>query len=207
MVTRGHGHGMTCTGAESRGQIRYHGPTPRPANPPPTVLTLLKAFWDICLLRMGPEDLPASTFLLGLALAAHALSVVVISLAVYPFGTAVAAGVTGTALLAGLTLAALQIHGLTGRYVQTLTALAGTGTVLSLVAIVPNWWFYLARDAGQAWALPVMLLFLILVWSVIVTAHILRRALATPFFVGLVIAAVFYWVSAMVHESLFPVPH
>lgn len=170
------------------------------------MLILLKTFWNMCLLRAGPETLPASDFLLWLTLGLHALSVVVISLSVYGLVTAVMAGLTGTVVLAGLTVVTLQLHQHTERFNQTLSALAGTGTLLGLIAVIPNWWFYAAREAGEGWQTPTLLLFLVLVWSVVVTAHILRRALSTHFFVGLVVAAVFYWVSALIHESLFPVP-
>ncbi|MDZ7751100.1 MAG: hypothetical protein U5S82_05415 [Gammaproteobacteria bacterium] len=170
------------------------------------MLTLIHTFWALCLLRLGPEDLPASDFLLYLMLGLHAVAVVLISLAVYPLGTALLAGITGTLVLAGLTLAVLQIHKLAGRFHQTLTALAGSGALLTFIALVPNWWFYAARESGAGWGTPTLLLFLILIWSVVVTAHILRRALSTHFFLGLVIAVVFYWVSAQIHASLFPVP-
>jgi len=170
------------------------------------VLTLVHTFWALCLLRLGPEDLPPSNFLLYLTLGLHALAVILISVAVYPLGTAMLAGITGTLVLAGLTLGTLQLHQLTARFQQTLTALAGSGALLTFIALVPNWWFYAAREAGAGWGTPTLLLFLILIWSVVVTAHILRRALSTHFILGLVIAAVFYWVSAQIHASLFPVP-
>lgn len=207
MVTRGPFPGDECRKAAPNSlslEGVFH--SPHTGIRLPVVLTLVHAFWSMCLLRLGPEDLPPSSFLLYLTLGLHALAVMLISVAVYPLGTALLAGITGTVVLAGLTLGALQIHQLAGRFHQTLTALAGSGALLTFIALVPNWWFYAAREAGADWGTPTLLLFLILVWSVVVTAHILRRALSTHFFLGLVIAAVFYWLSAQIHASLFPVP-
>jgi hypothetical protein len=169
------------------------------------VFALLRPFWEICLLRRGPQDLPPSPFLVYLALAAHAVSVVAQSVAIHPFGTALLSGIIDTAVLAVLTYSLLFLGRMPERIPQTLSALAGTGAFIGVLALVPTgWWFFTREgggDPGGAW----LLLLALVVWSLVVMGHVLRQALSTNLFVGLGLAAVFYWFAITVRETLFPV--
>ena len=98
---------------------------------------LIRVFFEILLLRKGPQDLPLAPFLLYLTLALHALS-----------GFALALGVTDTALLALLTASLLYLQSRQSRLTQTLSALGGTGFLIALLAIVPTWW--LAHEQGES---------------------------------------------------------
>ncbi len=44
----------------------------------------------------------------------------------------------------------------------------------------------------------------LVIWSLVVTGHVLRRALSAPLIVGVLIAIVFYWVAISVQDALFP---
>lgn len=168
-----------------------------------SLLILIKPFFDICLLRQTPQDLPASGLLLGLALGAYTLSGALVSNVTLPAGTAVLAALTDTALLAGLTAGALHLQHLQGRLSQTLTALAGTGAILAVLAIPLTGWLSRVQEAGADSSLPRLLLLLLLGWSLAVAGHILRHALSTIFALGLVLAVIFYWISYSILFSLF----
>lgn len=169
------------------------------------MLTLLRPFVEICLLRRGPQDLPPSPFLVYLALAAHAVSVGVQSLAIHSPLTALLSGIVDTGVLAALTYSLLYVARRPARVPQTLAALAGSGALLGVLALVPTGWWFLARqggaDPGGAW----VLLLALVVWSLVVMGHVLRHALSTHLFAGLGLAAVFYWFAISVRETLFPV--
>ena len=144
-----------------------------------TLLNLIRAFLDICLFRRGPQDLPASAFLLYLTLATHTLSGFLLSLGSHPAGTAAIAGVTDTALLALLTLSLLYMNRLAVRVPQTLSALAGSGTVIGVLALIPTYWMFSARAGNGDQTVPVVLLLVLIVWSLVVMGHIIRYALST----------------------------
>lgn len=130
----------------------------------------------ICLLRAGPQDLPASRFLLAWVLGLHALLGLVFGLFEGPAMRALAGALLGTVLLYVLAQVLLILRGRMVRLVQTVTALAGSEFLLGLIALLPALWFYAVEGAGQR-LLPSLLTLAILVWNLVVTGHILRHAL------------------------------
>lgn len=169
-----------------------------------TLLALVKPFLEICFLRRNPQDLPPSGLLLGLSLLAYALSGALVSTVTLPVVTALLAGFTDTLLLCLLTGSVLYLQRLRARVPQTLTALAGTGAILSIVALPIASWMHSVEQTGGDGSVPKLILLLLLFWSLAVAGHILRHALSTIFMVGLVLAVVFFWVSFDILNSLFP---
>ncbi len=170
------------------------------------MLELIRAFVDICLFRRGPQDLPASSFLLYLTLGAYAGSNFLLALGTYTPATAAMASLADTALLAVLTLSLLHLHGRTARVRQTLAALAGTGTVLAVLALPPIYWLTVQATQGELSSVPGYVILALIVWSLAVIGHIIRHALGTRLIVGMVVAMVFYWVAISVQGALFPLP-
>jgi hypothetical protein len=170
------------------------------------LLTLFRAFLAICRLRKGPQDLPASPELLSLTLFAYVVMTACLTMLLRPPVTAIGASLVETALIAGLNFALLALRRLEGRWLQTTTAMAGTGIVFSLIA-VPIYAGLGAGDAGGAlMGVLYSALLLLVVWSVAVAGHILRHALSLPFPAGVVLAAAYTWVVAAAVSGLFPEP-
>ncbi len=170
------------------------------------MLNLIRAFVDICLLRRGPQDLPTSGFLLYLTLVTYTVSGFLQALGVYPVGTAAMASITDTALLALLTLSLLYMNGLGVRVPQTLSALAGTGTVVVILAMIPTYWMYSAQARNSDHTMSSVLLLVLTVWYLMVMGHIIRSALSTRMFVGVVVAIMYALVAWTVQIRLFPLP-
>jgi hypothetical protein len=171
------------------------------------LLTLFRAFFDVCRLRKGPQDLPASPELLSLSLLAYAAAVALLTMLSKPPAVAVGASLMETALLAGINFVLLALRGFDGRWVQTTTAMAGTGVLFTLFAM--PLFAGMSGDGTGAGAVPALLyaaLLLLVVWNVAVTAHILRHALTVPFPAAIVIAAAYAWVVAAAVAGMFPEP-
>jgi CDP-diglyceride synthetase len=145
------------------------------------VLRLIFAFVDIMLHRRGPADLPSSQFLLWVLLA--------ISVAV-ELGLLAANGGGGRAAVVGLLVAFLDLwfvwallraFGRERRFKQTMTALLGTETILSLVGapLVPL--VVAAASPEPQVTLPVILTALLGVWSIDIGAYVFSRALDRPY--------------------------
>jgi predicted signal transduction protein with EAL and GGDEF domain len=169
------------------------------------LLEIIRPFFEICLLRLRPQDLPESTPLLGLVLIGHTFSAVLLSTVALPFWEALLAGLLDTLLLAAMTLSVLHLQRLQNRLKQTLTALAGTGTLIGMVAIPLSNWLHMANETNSEAVTPALLLLLLIGWSLTVTGHILRHALSTAFIMGLVLAMVFYWITINILNAIFPV--
>jgi hypothetical protein len=165
---------------------------------------IVDPFIQICLLRRGPQDLPTSGILLAIALAAHTL-MAVLFFAVYENAMkALLSGALDTVLLAALTGTLLYVQRQNARFVQTLTALAGTGALFTLISLPVSGWFLGAGPESREGGIAIMLLLTLVAWSLAVAGHIFRHALSAPYFVGLVFAVVFYGISIWVFRALFP---
>jgi hypothetical protein len=152
------------------------------------VIPLLRVFIDIALRRKGPQDLPASALLLLLVVAIYcALTLVFGRLLPRPEGSFVLRTAVELALSLGWIWALLAIFGRAARFLQTATAMFGaaallTPPVLGLLAM--------ALKLGQTSPLAVPVLFAllgVLVWYVLITAHILRSALELKLFVAIIL--------------------
>lgn len=167
---------------------------------------LVKPFLDICLLRLAPQDLPASQLLLGVTLAGYLVFGTLLAAVYYPFGTSLMAGVTETALVCLMVAAALYVHKVPERLAQTLTAMMGTGAILNAVAVPLTAGLLAARAHGDDTASMELLSFALLIWSWAITAHILRNALSVRFGTGMALAVVFFILTLAVMRILFPDP-
>lgn len=141
--------------------------------------SLVRAFWSICVLRAAPQDLPASRVLFGLALTANIISNIVVSVSALlntiAFGRVVLAACVETLAMLSAVYLLLSIVGHRARAVQTLTALAGTAAVINVLAMPMVWISPLFANLNNPFAL---LLVVLVLWSVVIVAHILRHALS-----------------------------
>jgi len=162
-------------------------------------------FWiDICLLRAAPQDLPASRVLPVLALACYVLISFLVSLSFYTKVAAFQVAVTDLVLLLALVPGLLYLQGKTARINQTLSALAGCGCLLGLVALplVQS----LGPDVPVAEVpLLVSVFWLCLfVWNLLVVAHIMRHALSSSLAVGIGVAVMYALINIQIIGALFP---
>ena len=166
---------------------------------------ILDLFWEICLLRKGPQDVPASRTLLKLGLAAYGLSSLVLFLVTMPVPAALFQTLLDLSLLAGLLYGLLKIAGYSVRFVQTLTALTGTGALLGLISWPLALWMQKEAASGTGTGLPSLFFLLLLVWSIAVLTHVLRHALSTSRGVALLYTLGYFFISISV-ASLFAAP-
>lgn len=169
---------------------------------------LIQIFWEICLLRKGPQDLPASHVLLGLSLVAYGtVSVVIAHTILAKLPMAILAAAVDTFLLAILSRVLLWARLLSNRWNQTCTALAGTGCIFEIALWPINVWQHAIGNTEPTFSLPLVLVLTVLVWNVAVIAHILRHALSTSLFNGALLAVVYTYSTISVFRSLFISTH
>jgi hypothetical protein len=185
------GGGLKCVTAVCKGYER--------------VMQVIKVFWDICALKAAPQDLPASSFLLGLVLLAYFLTGAIVATLQWPLSQAILAAFLDTLFLTSLSRVVLWARMLSGRYVQTLTALAGSGAVMTLVALPIVFWQKLVgvTDASIP-TLPSWLLMIWMVWNVLVVGHILRHALSTLLALGVGLAVAYAYITFELMRIFLP---
>jgi len=164
---------------------------------------LMRTYIDICLLRANPQDLPASTFLLALAILWYYLGSLILAMVSLDFGIAFLFALVDTLLLSVLAWLLLWTRNLASRFEQTLSALAGTGALLSVFGWpILLWEHTMAGDLNEA-VLPAMLLLVIMIWNIVVIGHILRHALSTSMAFAAALSILYMFVSLNVLRGLF----
>ncbi len=155
------------------------------------MLVLIQFFVELCLLRKAPQDLPASSALLGTVLVVDLLAGMLLGSAVgLSAGLTLAEGLVEVIFTLALLYGALQMLNRLPRFQQTATALLGAGALLGVLGMIPL--SLLPTGAQNAQSGVAALLFLLLIgWSILVTGHILRHAFDLRLGQGVVIA-VFY---------------
>ena len=167
---------------------------------------LLRVLVDIALLRRDPGVLPASVTLLVLAATADALaSAWYASIA---FGSGNLAARIGLHL--GFALSAfwvlLTAWGRGHRYRQTMTALLGTSVLLTPIAVALYFLQVLATQSEAITFLLGMAKLAVLVWFVVIVAHIVRSALDATLFTGVFVALAWVLADQVLARTVFPAP-
>lgn len=164
------------------------------------MLPLLMAFWSVTRLRRGPQDFPASPYLLGLVLAVHWLLGVLLGLFSVPLAAALASALLGTLTLVAVVQGLLLVRRKPRRSAQTLIALGGAEVVIGLMAMPV---YALAPVAPDA-ALPALLTLALIGWNYVVAAHVLRHALAITAPASYLVAAGYIIFSMALAQGIAP---
>lgn len=166
-------------------------------------MPLLRLFLDICLYRKGPQDCPASDFLLGLTIAANFIISSLVILSMTDTGILEAAGqaVLGLTILALFVTGALYITSKKERIGQTLTSAFACDSLISLLA---------ASIVFAAGVLPIggafinLTLLALMIWQVAVLSHIMKNALSIPLLAAFTLTIIYFMASYRIILSVFP---
>jgi len=142
-------------------------------------MNLITRFLDICFLKAGPQDLPNSIWLMKFSLVVYFALAVISQLLEYSLSMSLAAAIAELILMMLIVAILLQLRGYSERFNQTVTAMAGTGTIISLIALpLVNLASGISPDQMTFTDNVIMVLIMtVLLWSLMVTAHIFRNAL------------------------------
>ncbi|MDX1516107.1 MAG: hypothetical protein R3288_04670 [Woeseiaceae bacterium] len=162
---------------------------------------LLQLLLDIILLRRGPDDLPHSWLVLVLCVALWLLALLATTLSIANFDRLDASIAVGSAAVGALSyLVILQFAGFAARALQTLSALIGTGALISfaMLAVLVLMTPFLGPRIANAAA------FLLLVWSVPVKGHIIARAINWHWYAGTAVALAVFLLQLAFTQAMTP---
>ena len=168
---------------------------------PITAMPLLKLFLDICLFRRGPQDLPASSFLLGLTVGGNVLVSWLLAGLDGELLPALLQSLLAPAWLALFLWLLLMITQRPGRFIQTLTAAMGSDALITTVAIPL---VLVSVAIPETRAVAGLLLFALMLWQMAVIGHIVRHALEIPYLTALGLALAYTALSYRIMMALFP---
>ena len=168
------------------------------------ISTLFKAFFNICLLRTGPQDLPKSYDLLAVCIVVYTIVNFVLALYAASLLDAILASIIETMLVALITIGIVRLNHHPERWLQTLMALSGTGFIIGLIALPLFYGGALAQNDQLLQAIILFIYVLLIIWNVLVMAHILRHAMDTTFGFGIVFALTYIFITSMIISILLP---
>lgn len=154
--------------------------------------------------EQGPDTLPYSTSLVTSVLTAYALVKIGIAFLTMPPGVAFISGLVDTLLSVTIVAAALTFRRFPNRIIQTLTAFAGVGTAINLVAFLGMSFVNLSPHHLLETYVTRVFTFPLMVWNLAINAHILRRALSTRFLQGLGLALLIAVASWLLTTAIHP---
>ena len=157
------------------------------------VQQFLRICLDIVLWRRGPQDLPASSLLLAIAVAAYvAVSAVQLALLGETAATWFFFVVIDPLLLAGWVWLVLRLYSRPERFLQTASAVFGTGAVLGiglylpLQLIITGLGYDPASGPAQFFALVLVVVF------ALVTGRIIKLATDSNLFTGIAVSLTYF---------------
>jgi hypothetical protein len=162
-------------------------------------------FADIALHRRGPEQLPSSRFLFALLLAVFVVVNIAATQIVESLPRAAAMVLFDTALYVGFFWVLLTGFGYSARFLQTVSALLGAETLLTLIGIPVLMMAGFENGEAQTPNVGTWLFLLLILWSIDVAGFVTSRALQLPYFLGVLIVLVYTFSSFTLGGLLFPV--
>ena len=140
-------------------------------------MNIIFRYIEICLFKASPADIPSTHWIMKFSLLAYFIIGVVISRIDQNWDVSLFSSLTDTLVMIVASLLFLQFRGVKARFQQTVTALAGTGSCIGLVGIPVVYFFNIVKENEQFAGLAMLLLIALMIWSLMVTAHIYRTAL------------------------------
>ena len=167
------------------------------------MLALIQFFVELCLLRRGPQDLPASAALVKfLSMVYLGVGVLVGAATGQGLVEALAQTLVDIGILLGLLYGGLRLAGCLPRLLQAAAALLGSGALLSLLVLVPMG-MATGGENPEMTGIAALLFLALLAWSIVVTGHILRHTLDLPLVQGAMIAIAYNMLAYALLGALF----
>ena len=170
------------------------------------MISLVQYFVQLCLLRKGPQDLPASQALLTASGILLVLTAVVSDQVHDDLSGRLGFALAQVALLTIVVWVILSLARFPERIQQTLTAFYGSGTLIQLLI-----WPFRAMITGienpqqaQEMTLPLLAILVFAVWSFVIMIHIYRNALDTTTGKAVLIGIITQIVIGLGMFNLFP---
>ncbi|MCU7843778.1 MAG: hypothetical protein KZQ93_08040 [Candidatus Thiodiazotropha sp. (ex Monitilora ramsayi)] len=162
---------------------------------------LITAAIELCLLRLGPQDLPASQSLLLVSLVLNFIigMLMVVGLQA-DLGKAFLETLFQILLMLGTLYLALKISKRLSRFNQSASALMLSGLLLGLMALPLVLWNQRSQSTESG-----LLILVLLFWSIVVLGHILRHTFEMPFNIGIAAAMIYTLLSWNLTALVFPV--
>lgn len=158
----------------------------------------------ILLLRAGPQHLPYSLSLFATLTLLYVASGVLVLTTSMSIGQAAANMVLDVAVLLSFSYFCLSLLKYRARFVQMVSALAGTGIAYHLLAWPLFVQIYSMQPQEQGARIAALLMLLLISWQVLVFAHVFRHAMQMSMMRALALSFGYLFLSMAAAEVILP---
>lgn len=163
-------------------------------------------FFHVALLKAKPQDLPGQAVVLWISVALAAIgSLAGLSIA-YSFGDAVLRCAVAMIVPAAFFYGALALRNQQPRFLQSFSALCGASAIVYFIALPFMPMFISAVAASQSGKLIIIFVLLLDIWTVVITAHVIRYTFDVGFASGVSMAIALMILTLLVSEMVLPEP-
>jgi hypothetical protein len=166
---------------------------------------LLTLFFDICLLKAKPQDVPASSVLLVLTvLAGVGSEILFVGLIDKDLTRAIAVGLLDAVLMLGLLRFGLTMLRLPSRFTQTATAMFGSGIIINFIVLGVIQFLIASADGSFGQHLGSLLYVAVLIWGIVIMGHVLRHSFNLRLNGGLLLAVGYFFLVNSLIQTFVP---
>jgi len=172
------------------------------------MLKIVLYFWQMCLLRVGPEKMPNSLPFVSMALVIY---LVIAFISINVTRPSLTLGALVGSLLIGVLVEVVLVYGIlrfkkcVGRVIPTLTSLFGTNTIILLFLMAVNL-LLMKSDIPLLEMLAESAFWVIFFWWMAIVGFIFHRAMDISIFQGVAIAFTLELLTNIASQTLFPTP-
>ncbi len=161
---------------------------------------LIKLIFEICLLRKGPEDLPATrSVLLNLLMVSLVVSIF-LGLMIYDTNVALVSSIAG--LLFSYIFTKILLINMPERFIQTFSAMLGTVTLINLLSL-PVFAPLSNKELNESIEVLLSVVsFGFLIWIIVVYGFIFSRALSVALNYGIAISVGYTFLSIIILQLI-----
>ena len=170
------------------------------------MLQIVHFFWQICLLRKSPEELPSSRFSTGLVFFVYlliALCSVAFTRPENSITTVIGTIFIGVGFQAGVTFLLLEFKGYRNRFYATWSALLGTNALI-LIILLPFNLIILNSENNLILVFADSATWICLGWWLTIAGSIYHKSIEVSVFQGAVIAFLIEIISVILVFNFFP---
>jgi len=167
--------------------------------------TLRNLFLGLCLLKKGPKDLPESKALLQMAGFIYFISGTILISTDAPLVDALAQAFIEALLVALFVYGLTQFFSVPHRFTQAITAIYGSGAIITALSLPSAFLLQLQATNAEAARFSGLILLLIVCWSFVVMAHIIRETIQKNLATSLLLTFCYLYLSYQVINVLYPI--
>ncbi len=160
----------------------------------------IKLLFDICLLRRGPEDMPASVNVLFLLIVVSILVSTYLGSVMHGYQIAASLSIVG--LLVTYVFVKIILIKKSERFLQTFSAMVGVSILIDVISIPVIYPLLSEKLNGNIVGLFWLLALAIYAWFVVAYGFIVSRAISSTLGYGISIAIGYAFVSYMIFELI-----